>query len=347
MQKHVPYYLQHQYNLYDRTKKSGIRFSCNYPEKVLSVDNQGNCFLCECDGWLPVSVGHITDFNCIEEIWQSPIAKALHKDIVIDKNFTWCSVDYCGVRDQNKHTERYFININIDESCNLQCPTCRSEYMNFTKGPLYDKKLKWANHIAELLKTFDEDCLITMSGNGDPFASLIYRPMLMNTVANPRHQYRVMTNGLLLKKLLKKSSIYKNIKDYSISIDAGDAGTYERVRLGGKWNVLVKNLDFLKQELIKDSKTSVVLNFCLHKENIKSLKNFVELVEHYGWKGRIQTLEHWGAYNQQQFTEQNVLDQKNEMYQSAIDTLKIISKNKNIILTSNVLNKLKDSADKK
>ena len=133
MQEHVPYYLQHQYNLYDRTKKSGIRFSCNYPEKVLSIDNQGNCFLCECDGWLPISAGHITDFNSIEEIWQSPIAKALHKDIVIDKNFTWCSVDYCGIRDRNKQTERYLININIDESCNLQCPTCRSQYMNFTK----------------------------------------------------------------------------------------------------------------------------------------------------------------------------------------------------------------------
>jgi MoaA/NifB/PqqE/SkfB family radical SAM enzyme len=347
MQEHVPYYLQHQYNLYDRTKKSGIRFSCNLPEKVLSIDNQGNCFLCICDGWLPVSVGHIMSFNTIEEVWQSPIAKALHKDIVIDKNFTWCSVDYCGIRDQNKQTERYLININIDESCNLQCPTCRSQYMNFTKGPIYDKKLKWADHIVELLKTFNNDCTITMSGNGDPFASLIYRPMLMNTVVNVKHQYRIMTNGLLLKKLLKKSSIYKNIKEYSISIDAGDTETYERVRLKGKWNVLIENLDFLKQELIDQKDISVVLNFCLHKENLSSLKNFVELLEKYQWQGNVQALEHWGAYDQLKFNEQNLMDKNHKDYETAIELLKSISTNKRVILTSNLYNNLTDSADKK
>jgi len=347
MKEHVPYYLQHQYQLYNRTEKSGIKFSCNLPEKVLSIDNQGNCFLCICDGWLPISVGHIIDFNSIEEIWQSPIAKALQKDIIIDKNFTYCSVDYCGIKNENKQTEKYLISINIDESCNLQCPTCRSQYMNFTKGLIYDKKLNWANHIVELLKTFDKDCLITMSGNGDPFASLIYRPMLMNTVANNKHQYKIMTNGLLLKKLLKKSSIYKNIKEYSISIDAGDAETYERVRIKGKWNVMIKNLDFLKQELIDKKEISVVLNFCLHKKNLRSLTNFVNLVEHYKWKGNIQTLEHWGAYNQQKFVEQNVLDEKHELHQTAMDMLKIISKNKNIMLTSKIFNNLKDSADKK
>jgi molybdenum cofactor biosynthesis enzyme MoaA len=345
MQEHVPHYLQHQYKLYDRTKKSGIQFSCNLPEKVLSIDNQGNCFLCDCDGWLPISVGHITEFDSIEGVWQSSLAKKIQQD-VRDKNFTWCSVDYCGVRDQNRQTERYLININIDESCNLQCPTCRSEYMNFTKGLIYDKKLSWANHIVELLKTFDKHCLITMSGNGDPFASLIYRPMLMTAVSNPKHQYRIMTNGLLLKKLLKKSSIYKNIKEYSISIDAGDAETYERVRLKGKWNVLMENLDFLKQELNSQQGVSVILNFCLHKENLKSLLNFVELLEKYRWQGNIQALEHWGSYNQRKFNEQNLMDKNNKDYLNTMELLKSIATNKLVILTSKLYNEINSVSDK-
>ena len=199
----------------------------------------------------------------------------------------------------------------------------------------------------ELLKTFNNDCTITMSGNGDPFASLIYRPMLMNTVVNVKHQYRIMTNGLLLKKLLKKSSIYKNIKEYSISIDAGDAETYERVRLKGKWNVLIENLDFLKQELIDQKDTSVLLNFCLHKENLSSLINFVELLEKYQWQGNVQALEHWGAYDQLKFNEQNLMDKNHKDYETAIELLKSISTNKRVILTSNLYNNLTDSTDKK
>jgi MoaA/NifB/PqqE/SkfB family radical SAM enzyme len=339
MLEHVPGYLRHQYNLYDRTKKSRIQFSCNFPEKVLSIDNQGNCFLCECDGWLPISVGHITDFNSIEEVWQSSLAKKIQQDIN-DKNFTWCSVDYCGVRDRNKQIEKYLISINIDESCNLQCPTCRSEYINFTKGKIYEKKLKWANHIVELLKTFDKECLITMSGNGDPFASLIYRPMLMNIVSNPKHQYRIMTNGLLLKKLLKKSSIYKNIKEYSISIDAGDAKTYERVRLKGQWSVLIENLDFLKQELINRKDITVILNFCLHKENLESLLNFVQLIKKYQWQGNIQALEHWGSHDQLKFNEQNLIDENNKDYKKTIELLKSISTEKNIYISSKLTSKI-------
>lgn len=345
MLEHVPGYLRHQYSLYDRNKKSGINFSCEYPEKVLSIDNQGHCFICNCDGWLPISVGHITEFKSIEDVWQSPIAKKIQKDIK-NKNFTWCSVDYCGIRDKDIKINEYLININIDESCNLQCPTCRSDYMNFTKGKIYEKKLKWANHIVELLKNFNKHCLINMSGNGDPFASLIYRSMLMNIETNEYHTYKIMTNGLLLKKLLKKSPIYKNIKQYSISIDAGDEETYERVRLRGKWSVLIENLDFLKQELQDSHDIKVVLNFCLHNDNLKSLLNFIELSKKYQWLANIQSVEHWGSYSKYEFDNQNVLDSNHKDYTETIQLLKGIETSKNIMLSSNILEKINNKVDK-
>jgi MoaA/NifB/PqqE/SkfB family radical SAM enzyme len=336
MEERVPYYLKHQYNLYDRTPKTGITNICNFAEKVLSIDNQGNCFLCICDGWLPISVGHITDFNSMEEIWQTELAKKIQKDLE-DKNYTWCSVDYCGIKNMDKIVDKYYISINIDESCNLQCPTCRSFFMNFTDGKIYENKLIWANHIVKLLEKFDKPTVVAMSGNGDPFASLIYRPLLMSIKPNNQHRYRIMTNGLLLKKLLVKTSIYKNIQEYSISIDAGDAETYERVRLKGKWNMLIENLDFLKNEL-DDKNKSVNLNFCLHKENLSSLFNFVELVERYEWTGTIQPIEDWSTLKN--FSEQNILNSNHSLFNDTIEKIKIISKNKRIKLQG-ILNQLK------
>ena len=338
MESHVPYYLKHQYNLYDRNAKIGITNICNIPKKTLTIDNQGNCLLCVCDGWLPISVGHIMNFNSLEEIWQTELAKAIQKDVA-DKKYTWCSVDYCGIKNTNKIIEQYSISINIDESCNLQCPTCRDHFMNFTSGKIYDNKLLWSNHIVKLLEKFDHDCIVTMSGNGDSFASLIYRPILMNIIPNPKHIFKIMTNGLLLKKLLKKTAIYNNIEQYSISIDAGDAETYERVRVRGNWKVLTENLDFLKSEL--GNNKSVNLNFCLHKENLDSLENFVELVDRYKWLGTIQPLEDWGFIKN--FDEQNILDKKHSLFTTAIKKLKVISANKRLFLVGKIQELIKNN----
>tara|TARA_B110000503_G_C7055637_1_gene374302 strand:+ start:80 stop:1117 length:1038 start_codon:yes stop_codon:yes gene_type:complete len=345
MQEHVPYYLQHQYNLYDRTKKSGIRFSCNYPEKVLSIDNQGNCFLCICDGWLPVSVGHIMSFNTIEEVWQSPVAKSLQKDIIIDKSFTHCSVDYCGIKDYNCTSDSYFISINIDESCNLQCPTCRDHFMNFTSGKIYENKLVWAKHIEKLLSNFNHKTIIAVSGNGDPFASLIYRPIIMQGKSNIWHSYKITTNGLLMKKLLRKTSIYSNIIEYSISVDAGDADTYEKIRLRGKWNVLIENLDFLHNDLKDKKNIKVNLNFCLQSGNIESLINFADLVDHYNWQGTIQPLEDWGTYKD--FKQHDILNTEHELHNKMLEQLKVVSLRKNIWLKTRLGKLIKNSTDKK
>jgi len=338
MESHLPYYLKHQYNLYDRTAKTGITNICNIPKKTLTIDNQGNCLLCICDGWLPISVGHITDFNSLEEIWQTDLAKVIQKDVA-DKKYTWCSVDYCGIKNTNMIKDIFHISINIDESCNLQCPTCRDHFMNFTSGSIYDNKLLWSNHIVKLLEKFDHRCIVTMSGNGDPFASLIYRPILMNIIPNTKHIFKIMTNGLLLKKLLKKTSIYNNIEQYSISVDAGDAKTYERVRVRGSWKVLIENLNFLKSELVNNK--SVNLNFCLHKENLDSLENFIELINRYEWIGTIQPLEDWGFIKD--FDEQNILDKKHSLFTTAIKKLKAISANKRVFLVGKIQELVKNN----
>ena len=45
------------------------------------------------------------------------------------------------LKNSNILRTNYFISVNIDESCNLQCPTCRSSFMNFTNGKIYKNKL--------------------------------------------------------------------------------------------------------------------------------------------------------------------------------------------------------------
>ena len=316
MEQHVPQHLKHQWNLYSREPKQGITHRCNFPDNVVSIDTQGECTLCRCDAWLPVSVGNIMDFKSLHEVWSNPIAKQIQKDVA-DQKFSYCSVDYCGIREEAQLQSPKWISINIDESCNLRCPSCRSGMINFTKGEQFDRKIQMSKHISKLLSDYDQRCVINMSGNGDPFASLVYRPLILNTEPNPKHNYRMMTNGLLLKKLLMKTKIFPSIGEYNISVDAGNKSTYERVRLGGSWEVLVDNLRWLKENV----KKKITLNFVLQNDNWTSLRDFQELLEQHDIWGWITRLEDWGTWDQREFKKNNVLDPEHENYHRCMKIL--------------------------
>lgn len=301
MIENVPAHLRHQYDLYDRKSKTGINNSCNYPHKTASIDVEGNCMICTCDGWLPVSVGKIQNMLELEQVWQNKIALEIQKD-VDDKKFTWCSVDYCGVRQMNHFMEKFYISINVDESCNLACPSCRRSKINRTGGPEYEQRKSIVVHLLKLLNKFEKPVQVMMSGNGDPFASLIYRPLILDLEPRQNLSLKLHTNGLLLKKLAPKMKAMTNIKELDISIDAGDGETYEKVRLGGKWDTLIENLDWVKSNL----DCAVTLKFVLQKNNLHSLDNFVDLLDRYQFTGSLQRIENWGALDN--FDNHNIFD---------------------------------------
>ncbi len=310
MLEHVPQHQFNTYHLYDRTAKTGITNVCNYPQKVVTVDVEGECFLCTCDGWLPISVGKIESFNNLEDIWQTDVAKKLQQDID-SKKFTWCSVDSCGIKKMNRLKQKYFVSINVDESCNLACPSCRKSKINHTSGKKYEARLRIINHLVKLINKFDQPTEIMMSGNGDPFASLIYRPLLMEMKPTDNMKIRMLTNGLLLKKLLPLMQIKQSIKYLEISMDAGDKQTYEMVRLGGSWKVLLDNLNYVKEHVDAE----VTLKFVLQKSNLHSLDNFVNLLEKYKFLGNVTPLEDWSTMSN--FAEHDILNPKNPLYETA------------------------------
>lgn len=327
MLEHVPTNLKHAFNLYDRTEKHGITNTCNHAHKVLTVDVNGNCMLCGCDAWLPVSVANILELDSIDAVWHTPTAKLLQQDIDA-KKYTWCSVDSCGIKKMNQIKDRYFISINVDEGCNLACPSCRIHKINYTSGSQYESRLRIAKHLVDLINKFDKPCEVMMSGNGDPFASLVYRPLLLNMEPKDNIHIRMLTNALMLKKVMPKTKIKDSIRYLDISIDAGDKATYERLRLGGRWEVLLENLDYVKQEF----NCEVTLKFVLQRDNVDSVENFVELVERYGFRGNIMPLEDWGTMKN--FSDHSVMNPENPMNAKANKLLDKFRDNKSLFFHS-------------
>ena len=193
-----------------------IHNSCNVPFRSVSIDFKGNCLLCTCDGWLPIPVGQVQEFNSFDELFSSPIAKILQNDVT-NKKFTWCAVDHCGIKNQNILRDYMYLSINIDDSCNLWCPSCRREQIMYLEGTEFDKKQADLMRIIQWLDQYNDSIFIELSGNGDPLASAILRPLFHTLKPKSSQNFLLKTNGLLIKKQLHDSPILPNIKQFSIS----------------------------------------------------------------------------------------------------------------------------------
>lgn len=292
----IPIENQFSYTTIPRNQQLGLTVEnhCNSPERVLVVDWKGDCFVCACEAWLPVSVGKITDFERLSDVWNSPTAQLLQQDIK-EKKYSHCAVNRCGILNDNIVQNPYLISINVDESCNLTCPSCRNNNIMITQGDLFEKKLAQVNHIVKLLESFDQPAQIIMSGNGDPLASTIMRPLIHRFQPRENQTIRLFTNGLLLKKQLADSPITNYITQYFISIDAGSKSVYEQVRLGGQWEQLIDNLTFL-QSIAARNNAEVSLTFVLQAANYLDVRNFAEVCIRFGFAGKVHRLEDWSTW---------------------------------------------------
>jgi len=314
-----------------KDKGQPITNSCNRPSRAVVIDMYTNCMLCICSGWLPNPIGEITDFERLDDIWNNPIAQTIQED-VSSKKFTWCAIDHCGIKDRNNKEDTYQLIFGIDDSCNLSCPSCRREQRMHVEGPLFDKKINAVKHTVKLLEAFEPAIHITLASSGDPLASHIYRPLLQTYKSKPGQTFTLFTNGLLLKKQLKKTSIINSITQYWISIDAGSAEVYPQVRHGGNWDILMENFDFLAKN--KATNARVSLFFVLQKKNYQDVFNFVKLCEQYKFIGSISQLDDWGTWNNEEtkypdqwtiingtYSDHNVLNSLHPEYQQCRETI--------------------------
>ena len=115
----------------------------------IEVDRDGGCWLC-CPAWLPKKIGNILT-QSFDEIWNGDIAKELRNQ-VFTGNWNYCRHTVCpeivqnflpdlseapdNIKKQHTHVADLptVINFSEDESCNLQCPSCRISKIIYKKG---------------------------------------------------------------------------------------------------------------------------------------------------------------------------------------------------------------------
>ena len=212
----------------DFTKDLGLKGKyCYHPFNTITVDKFGDVYLCICQAWLPISVGKIWEFDSFEDIVSSSKALEIQSSI-IDGSYRYCDHLNCSIIKENElsgkvehkyHTVNW-INFAVDNSCNLTCPSCRKEFVFESEGPEFDLKIKIIDHIRKLIEQHPQYLKFTMSGDGDPFASLVYRHFLTTLDLNKTLYFD--QNGKFIDPSLFDETKVKNKKLIQIRKDLLD-----------------------------------------------------------------------------------------------------------------------------
>lgn len=301
---------------------------CNHVYRTITIDSDGLIFRCICHAWLPISVGNILDFNSLDEILDNAISQNIVSSIE-DGSYRYCDNNSCGLiisdilMTQKPSMDSILVNLAMDESCNLTCPSCRTK-MKFIneEHPKYTDKLKIINHLLDLINKSKIKVIVSLAGDGDPFASLLYRHFISN-LDNNNLEVEINTNGILIKDFWNKlEKIHNNIVRLKISIDAGSKDTYEIVRRGGSWSKLLESIDFISSwRQNHKSNFKLIGNFVLQSRNFTDIIKYVNLCLNYNFDEiNFQKIQDWNTYLQD-FEELEVWKQNNVNFEDFVNIL--------------------------
>jgi SAM-dependent methyltransferase/organic radical activating enzyme len=309
---------------------------CYHPFNTVTIDSQGECYVCVCQAWLPISVGNILEFDSLTAIVQSPRAREIQASI-IDGTYKYCDHKTCHLITSNNLEGRIdhrpdtvnWIVFAIDDSCNLTCPSCRTDMIFYNRGEDFDRRMQISDHLVNLIQEHNHFLKFTLSGDGDPFASHVYRNMLEKLDLSRRKttEIEIVTNGILAKDHWHRmSGIHKNVMRFKISFDAGSPEVYAQTRRGGNWNKLIESAEhIIKWKQKNYSDMELVANFVVQTTNFRDIHQFVKLTQDLGFDEiAFQKVTDWGKWYDNginRFADHAVWMPDHENYQELVEIL--------------------------
>jgi pyruvate-formate lyase-activating enzyme len=291
----------------------------------------GDVYMC-CPKWLDLPIGNLLR-QSVEEIWNGETAQEIRASI-LDGSFRYCDKSRCPSFQAVVYPVQYVedvtdeelkaviadgltvlpygprdINCSYDLSCNLSCPSCRTQL--FIESTNREK-------IEAIRERLDSEALqnvewLCITGSGDPFGSPFFRRWLRNMERErmPRLKgIHLHTNGLLWTPEMWNSipaEIREMIVSTHISIDAATPETYALNRRGGSFDTLLENLEYVTSLRANGPLQTLCISMVVQANNFEEMPEFLDLGR------RIQTdkvyyskLINWGTFSEGEFLDRAV-----------------------------------------
>jgi MoaA/NifB/PqqE/SkfB family radical SAM enzyme len=306
---------------------------------MIEVTLNGDVRMCGCGAWMPTTIGNLTK-NTLQHMLASELAQKIRQSIV-DGSYSYCNEKLCGVitnnklntidivppniaalfGDVSKFTMPHHISVQGDETCNLSCPSCRTQVKKTPPEQQQAQQLV-GKIISDNLfsQATDQRIKLEVSGTGEVFAS----PMLMNFINSidllkfPNLELDIGTNGLMCEQNWHRlGTMQQSVKKITVSIDAAEASTYEKIRRGGVWQNLLDAMEFLQD---KKHTQGIALHtrMIVQQQNYPEMESFYQLCQQFDVDVvEYSRLQNWGTWKGLEFGSHDVFDPAHPEHQLA------------------------------
>jgi MoaA/NifB/PqqE/SkfB family radical SAM enzyme len=268
----------------DTAKDLQIKKRCPRPFDTILIDKNGSCYACECTSWLPQSIGNL-QVKSLDQIIGSDMHQHLQSSIS-DDTYRYCNEHQCSyiksdavLHGRPKHIQH--LRLAIDDSCNLRCPSCRKGMIFHKEGSAYNLGIRLADRINDWLYKHEHPIQVHIGSDGDPFASHVYRHFMYQTPERDNIKYSILTNGLMFKEFHGRVPyVINNLQELGVSIDGASKDTYEKLRLGGKWDKILEGLECMAEQKQKHG-FRFILHMVVQQDNWHELEDMLALGRRY------------------------------------------------------------------
>lgn len=317
---------------------------CLSPFVQIYINTTGEVGLCGCSTWQPTPIGNIFEHR-LQDLLAGEIAQNIRKSI-IDGTYIYCHHERCGllrtqqlnsyetlpemvkwaVEDPARFSMPHHIALGLDNTCNLFCPSCRHQIIKNTDATK-EKQQELSKLLTKNLFDLptDKRIVLTLDTSGDVFSS----PMLLdflNGISSenfPNLEIDLVSNGLLAQDRWHRLGAMQNhVKQITVSYDSPDPATYEKLRRGGTWENLVRNLTWLQNKK-KENNMRFNARMVVQRDNYTQMSQFYNFSKQFDVdEVQFQRILNFGTFTSAELKKVDVFSPHSEKYNDAVEQFK-------------------------
>lgn len=170
-----------------------------------------------------------------------------------------------------------FLHIEAIYKCNFKCPMCVLGNESLVEKFGYDERLK-TEQIDKILKEgMKYGCpSVSFQGNNEPFLIKEITDWFVLAGNYGYQDIMVNTNGSVMTESLAERIVNSGLTRIRFSLDAINESTYEKIRVGGKFKKVMRNINLLleKREQLQSPLPKVGVNFVKTSINEHEIEEF-------------------------------------------------------------------------
>ena len=292
---------------------------------------ENSSHLC-CASWLQTSAGNLSTATDWEDVWNSQAAQNIRESIH-DGSYRYCNKMACPIIQSNRLVPvaeiaarpdpRFHwiaegatrlpvgpdvVNLAYDRTCNLSCPSCRTEKYAADEATRQAYDDMQTTRILPMLKDAKR---VIVTGSGDPFASKNFRRLMLQLTPEdyPELKFQIMTNGMLFtpRQWASFPALHGRTSVLKISVDAATGPTHELLRRGAHWPVMLENMAFAGELAAKKLVDYYELVFTVQQENFREMGDAVDLAKAVGAQAvYFARMTNWGTFSDREYADKAV-----------------------------------------